>query len=123
MLLHRDEILNGVLDDVRKRLAQFAQSEQYGQWLIGNIAEAAKIVDSDDMELFLKKGDEKYADEAERAANASFEVKTDPDNALGGFKIVSRSRGICANDTLESRLQDNRGWFLKQFGGTVAKEG
>ncbi|MBR6407753.1 MAG: V-type ATP synthase subunit E [Clostridia bacterium] len=121
MLMHRDGILDSVFEDVRKKLAEFSGSEKYGAWLVGNIVRAAKIVDADDMELYLKKGDEKYADEAAKAAKASFEIKTDEDNMLGGFKIVSRSCGICANDTLESRLQDNRDWFLRQFGGDVAK--
>lgn len=110
---HRDELTEAVFADARAALAQFADSPAYGPWLAESAAAlAAKTGDA--TVLYAR-----TADLPLLAGKLPAGTTLQPDDTitLGGLKAAG-SR-LAADDTLESRLAAQRGWFLETSGLAV----
>lgn len=69
--------------------------------------------------LSVREADLAYADALRAAFDRDCEVRADASIRIGGLKASCEAKGLLADDTLDSRLQDQRGWFLEHSGLTL----
>lgn len=133
ILKRREGILDGVMDDVVKKLREFAENEElYGDYLenmcvnvVSSISTSCTIyLSSEDIKKYryriLKRLDEEIA---ERSPDDSYTEKSAPvfsmlpDETIqiGGAKFNSSEGGIFINETLDANLERQREQFTSMM--------
>lgn len=115
----RNKITESVFDDARKKLTDFTGTPEYKTWLKDKISEGLKIISGDDTQLRLCRRDVSLSTELEKTVGSLAEIVPDDEIGIGGYKLVSISKGKIIDDTLESRLMENYNYFLESSGLTI----
>lgn len=111
----RDEIANRVFEDVKKGLLRFAQSDGYQSFLeksAGNIVAAI----GEETILFLRPSDKEYAQLLEPFCKG---VEFDDTIVFGGCKGVNSEKSLRADDTLDSRFEQQKKEFYATSGLSI----
>ena len=69
--------------------------------------------------LLVREADLPFADALRAAFGRPCEVRADASIRIGGLKASCEAKGLVADDTLDNRLQNQRGWFLEHAGLTL----
>lgn len=120
IFLRRREIEDSVFDDVRKKLEKFTQTPDYKTMLEKSAKAVSGALDAEDVVLFLRGQDMKYKSDVIKAFGRSCEVLSSEDIVVGGIIGQSRSLGLLADETLDSRLQQQHEWFCESSGLKVS---
>lgn len=111
----RNEIADKTLSSVAEKLGEFTESEEYKAFLFGC---AEKILDdfgSGNVTLLLRPEDMKFKAELEaKFPNAS--VSQDDSIRIGGLKGINSIVTLLIDDTLDSRLEQQKRWFEENSG-------
>lgn len=111
----RNEIADKTLSSVAEKLGEFTKSEEYKAFLFGC---AEKILDdfgSGNVTLLLRPEDMKFEAELEaKFPNAS--VSQDDSIRIGGLKGINSIVTLLIDDTLDSRLEQQKRWFEENSG-------
>ncbi|KAK6355388.1 V-ATPase V1 sector subunit E [Orbilia brochopaga] len=114
----RQELLNNIFDDARKKLSQITgRKDEYGRVLEGLILEGAYALAEDRISVRARKADYGLVKSAIDSASSQYakttgkqiKIKLDesnelPEDCAGGIYIISGSGRIDINNTLEERL-------------------
>lgn len=110
----RTEIADQVFADAARELSAFAAKPEYKQFLVESAARsAAALPRKEAAVLFVREADLSCAEALRAAFGRDCEVRADASIRLGGLKAACETKGLVADDTLDSRLQNQRGWFLE----------
>ncbi len=109
----RDEMVGEVFDSASKKLDEFSHSEGYREKLLAYAAEIAEAFGENSCELSIKPGDMKYADDIRSAFNSSVEIKEDVRIRLGGLRGFCPALKLVADNTLDSKLEAQKEWFIE----------
>lgn len=119
LIMHIIEKRNSITDEVfskaENRIREFADSEDYLPFLKKSVQSIVSAIGEDTV-IFIRPDDEKYKPEL---IGLCKDVQTDPDILLGGCRGVSSSAGMRADDTLDSRLSEQRQLFYEQSGLSI----
>ncbi len=116
----RTEIADAVFEDAGKALSAFAEKPEYQTFLSDSAARCAALLPQGEGAVILvRKADLPLADALRKAFGRPCEVRADASIRIGGLKASCETRGLVADDTLDSRLQSQRGWFLEHAGLTL----
>jgi len=107
----RREIADDIFDEVRKRLAGFVGSPAYLDHVAEKAAKSAELLGSQPMRFYLSADDASGRETIERAFGTRATVKADPAIRIGGFRVVGLDSGLEIDETLDTRLSQNREWF------------
>ena len=111
----RKTIYNEVFDAAVEKLKAFTQTPDYTAFLQRSVDEIAVHLNGDACTIYLAPFD---ADKAhfitEKLKNA--EIKTDDHITIGGIKAFCPAKHIMLDDTLDTRLNDQREWFIENSG-------
>lgn len=119
LLRHREELTSQIFDAVRARLEAFGQSGEYRSFLLETAASAGKDFPPEGSVLFVRGADLPLAGELSAAFGRECRVEENPSIQLGGLQIQNQPAGLFADETLDSRLEDQRDWFGSASGLTV----
>ncbi len=113
LIRYRNELLAEVFSNASKRLAEFAASDKYKEFLQDGIKSALSEdeFDLNSLNLLIKPSDEELAKTLAKEYGIA-EVKTDNTITLGGFKLVDYKKGILSDNTLETMLSEQKKKFL-----------
>lgn len=111
----RSEITDKVFSEAEKRIAAFTDSDRYLQFLVSS-AESICTELGKDAKIYLRREDEKYADEISKLCGG---VEYTDDIKLGGCRGESADGKMIADDTLETRLEAEKEKFYKNSGLSV----
>lgn len=116
----RTEIAEQVFADAARELAAFTAKPEYEQFLAGSAARCAALLPQGEAAVLLvREADLPRADALRTAFGRDCEVRADASIRLGGLKASCEAKGLLADDTLDARLQSQRGWFLEHAGLTL----
>lgn len=96
-----------------KKLKAFTETEDYQTKLRESAREIASLFDGHDCVLYVNERDVEAVKTLGEQFGVHAEVKTDKAIQIGGIKGYCRSMGIIADDTLDSKLDAQRGWFVE----------
>lgn len=117
----RAEILDGVYSDVTEKLAEFAASEDYPEFLKKSAARCAELLNNDNIEFFVRPADEKFAD-CLKGICPSAEIFTDETIVFGGLKATDGAKRIMLDDTIDARFEEEKIKFRTYSGLAIEKE-
>lgn len=110
----RTEIADYVFADAARELAAFTAGQAYSQFLSASAARSAALFPQGEaVVLLVRAADLPQTDALRAACGRACEVRADASIRLGGLKALCAAKGLLADDTLDERLQSQRGWFLE----------
>lgn len=121
IFIRRKEIEDSVFEKVSNMLLDYTKTKDYITSMVRSADKAAKLLDSEDIIVFVKKGDDKLAEALKKSFGSLCDIRTGNDIMLGGFLAQSRSKGILIDETLDSRLDAQREWFCENSGLKVTE--
>ena len=96
-----------------QRLADYTRTAEYAEKLRSSAVEIAKLFEGRQCVLYLSERDMGAAEELEGIFMGSAEVRTDRTIKIGGVKGYCAEMGIIADETLDSKLEAQREWFVE----------
>lgn len=118
--LRRKEIMAEIFKKCRNCLVEFTQSEQYSKCLETYARDIANILTGDDVQLFVKSDDIKYADIIKKSFGRECTVTPDDKILIGGIRGYSEKRGLIADETLDAKLKEQEDWAAENIGVQLA---
>lgn len=110
----RKEITDSVFEKALKEIRAFTEKPEYADFLIKS-AYALKAATGDDTVIFIRPEDEKYKDMLSGIAS----VELDKSIHLGGCRGESKANSMRADDTLDSRFEQQKQEFYSWSGLSV----
>ena len=108
----RDEMVDEVFKRSADKLREFSASSEYKDKLLAFAKEIADSFKDNSCVVYDKDDDLKYADDIKSAFSGSVEVQSDVKIRLGGLRGYCKALRIVADDTLDSKLENKRQWFV-----------
>lgn len=103
-----------VFADTRKALEEYVKTPAYADFLTRSakrLADAVRRYDATDTVLYLRQADMNYADTVRAAFGLPCDIKAEETIRLGGLKLSSQTAKLLIDDTLETRLEQQRALF------------
>lgn len=111
----RNEIADKTLSSVAEKLRAFTQSDEYKAFLFESAEKILGSFDGGNITLLIRPEDMKFRSEIEaRFLNAS--VSEDASIKIGGVKGINSIVTLLIDDTLDSRLEQQKRWFEENSG-------
>lgn len=104
-----------VFKEAEKRILDFTKTEKYVHLLLASAEEMAKVINADDVVLFVREQDMSVSEDIKKAFGKC-SVEVDSENTLGGLKAVSNAKKLVADDTYGTRLLQQKKWFSENSG-------
>ncbi len=111
----RNEITQSVFDDVREKLKDFVNSDDYTQYLKRSAQQIAELFGDNDCVIYIKEQDSNKVDMI-KTIITDCTVEFDESIELGGIKAYCKALNILADNTLDSKLDDEYAWFAENSG-------
>lgn len=119
LLDKRKKITDEVFSRAAAKLTELIQSGKYAE-LLKRAAEKFKTVfTKPGTVICLKADDSKYEDLIREAFGGDCTFEVDPTIGVGGIRAYNSGMGLMADETFDSLLEEQRGWFEEHSGMTV----
>ncbi|MGN0488940.1 MAG: V-type ATP synthase subunit E [Ruminococcus sp.] len=109
----REEITSNVFKKAKDKLIEFTSTPQYKDLLLGYAKEIAELFDDNSCIVYLKNDDMKFADEIKSVFSGNVDVKADNMIKIGGIIGNCKDKNIVADNTLDSKLDNQKEWFTE----------
>lgn len=113
LFIERTAMAEEIFRSAADKLTQFTKSKAYRAKLKDGAAAIAALFDGKPCVLYLSERDMGAAKELQSLFGGSAEVQADKTIKIGGIRGYCESMGIIADETLDSKLEAQRGWFVE----------
>lgn len=110
LLSHREALVEKIFDNIRKRLVQFRQSEDYPAYLQKQLRDVKLSADGI---IYLAPADMQYADLLKGSSGA--QVCEDDSIQLGGLSITAKDSKCIMDKTLDTAFDEQRKAFSTTY--------
>ena len=115
LFIKRNEIVDSVFADARKKLLEFTNTDEYHTYILNSVKEIAELFKDNKCVIYVKESDiDKAVLIKEHIKNC--DVVCDNSIKLGGIKGYCKALNILADNTLDTKLTDQRIWFAENSG-------
>ena len=115
----RGAITDEVFGDAREKLTAFTESDGYADFLKKSAAGFAAVFPQGDVIVYVRPGDMRFADDIKNAFGRDCKVESSNEITIGGCRAGVVGGSTVADDTLDTRLEAQREWFLENSGMSV----
>lgn len=115
LFIKRNEIVEQVFTDASEKLSEYTKTEDYVTYIKKSAEKINKLFENNACVVYIKEADNDKA-ELIKGIISQCEVVFDNTIELGGIKAYCESLGIIADDTLDTKLSDQRVWFTENSG-------
>ena len=115
----RGAITDEVFGDAREKLTAFTESDGYVDFLKMSAAGFAAVFPQGDVTVYVRPGDMRFADDIKKAFGRDCKVESSDEITIGGCRAGVAGGSTVADDTLDTRLEAQREWFLENSGMSV----
>lgn len=119
LLLKREELTNSVFLHVRKMLLEYTKTPAYQKFMLDLAKEMAKIYPLENSTIMLKADDYSMASQLDEVFGKKCRILADENIHIGGMKLMNQGAGIFVDETLDSRLEDQKPWFYSHSGLSI----
>ena len=109
--LKRTELTEQVFEKAQAKLVDFTNSDKYIDLLAGSLKEIYAYVKGN-LNAFVKPGDKDKVLLAAEKAGVHCIANEDASIKIGGVRVESEEMNKIFDDTLDSRLEDQKEWFF-----------
>lgn len=113
LYIERSAMTDEVFKLAADKLVAFTQTDKYKSMLIDGAKEIADLFGDEDCVIYVKESDMSLDSQIRELFSGNAEVKTDNTIEIGGVKGFCKSMGIIADETLDTKLDEQRGWFVE----------
>lgn len=111
----RQHIADEVFEAAVQKLCLYTSTEGYLESVRLAAKKAAQLCDGAPCIVFLRPSDVSMLREIEAYFNGA-ELRPDPSITIGGIRVLCESKGILIDDTLDTKLAEQRRWFAEHSG-------
>ena len=79
------------------------------------------MLKADDVVVYVRKDDLKFADAIKSAVKGNCRVEQSDEISIGGMIGISKKMGLLVDETLDSRLEAQHEWFCENSGLKVTE--
>ena len=115
LFIKRNEIVDKVFIDASAKLCEYTKTEEYVTYLKKSAEKINKLFENNACVVYIKEADNDKAELIKEIIPQS-EIITSNDISLGGIKAYCEKLSIVADDTLDTKLNDQRIWFTENSG-------
>lgn len=115
----RGAITDEVFGDAREKLTAFTESDGYADFLKKSAAGFAAVFSQGNVTVYVRPGDMRFADDIKNAFGRDCKVESSDEITIGGCRAGVAGGSTVADDTLDTRLEAQREWFLENSGMSV----
>lgn len=119
LLLRREEITRSVFEEVKKRLTDYVKTPDYARFLEETAKGLSEQCPGTGTVVMLRRDDLTLGEKLRGRFGADAQVVEDESIRIGGVKVVNRASGLFLDETLDSRLEDQKSWFYANSGLSV----
>lgn len=112
----RSKLTDKIFDAVLTELSDFTNTTEYKKLMIKSFAEIIEALPDEELEFFVRQEDMILCDEICRALDRTLEIKPADDIKLGGVKAVGIKTESLADDTLDTKLEEQKKLFVEHSG-------
>lgn len=116
LLEKRRKIMEEIFTQAAERLKEFAQSQEYQDWMKRHCQKLAETFSQPGTVLFVRPEDRKLESLLKSAFGTACEVQEDEEIHLGGVRAQNLAMGLVADDTLDALLENQQEWFEENSG-------
>lgn len=122
VILRREEIIDEVMKEARKRLVEFAESDKYEAWLLDKIEKALFEVGKGSKTIYISSDDLKLKEKIEQIPDmARLTVEASPErDFIGGAKIFNTDRKVAVDYSFKEMLSEQKQVFLQSSGLAIS---
>ena len=113
LFIARSAMVEEVFKKAADKLVEYAKSDAYTSKLTDSAKAIADVFDGRDCVLYVNERDLGAAEGIKALFGGSTEVRADKTIKIGGIRGYCASMGIIADETLDSKLEEQRGWFVE----------
>ncbi len=121
IFVRRKEIEDDVFSQAEKKLCEYTKTPEYAASLKKSAAEIAGVLKADDVVVYVRKDDLKFADAIKSAVKGNCRVEQSDEISIGGLIGISKKMGLLVDETLDSRLEAQHEWFCENSGLKVTE--
>ena len=111
----RQRITDEVFDAVMQKLCIYTATDAYLDSVRISAKKAASLCGGAPCVIYLRATDITILEEI-KAFFADTELRSDPSIAIGGVRVLCEQKGVLIDDTLDTKLNDQRRWFAEHSG-------
>lgn len=119
LFLERARMTDNVFKKAEEKLIEFAKTSEYSEKLIQSAKEIASLFGNESCVLYINERDTAYSDKIKALFNGNAEIKADKTVVIGGIKGYCENMNIIADETLDSKLNSQKTWFVENSGLSV----
>lgn len=119
LFIERSAMVDEVFDMAAKRLVEYTETDDYASKLEESAKAVAKVFDGKDCIIYVSERDLNASEAIKFLFDGKAEVKADKTIKIGGVRGYCAEMGIIADETLDSKLEAQREWFVENAGLTV----
>ena len=97
-------------------LVEFTGTPEYAKYLERYAKGFAEIFSGPGTVIYYGERDEKYKAQIQQAFGQECTMQVDQKIQIGGIRAENEAMHLAADNTLDSVLEDQRGWFEEKFG-------
>lgn len=112
----RSKLTDKIFDAVLTELSDFTNTTEYKKLMIRSFAEIIEALPDEELEFFVRQEDMILCDEICKALDRKLEIKPADDIKLGGVKAVGIKTESLADDTLDTKLEEQKKLFVEHSG-------
>ncbi|HAQ63317.1 MAG TPA: hypothetical protein DCR23_02535 [Ruminococcaceae bacterium] len=112
----RSKLTDKIFDAVLTELSNFTNTTEYKKLMIRSFAEIIEALPDEELEFFVRQEDMILCDEICKALDRTLEIKPADDIKLGGVKAVGIKTESLADDTLDTKLEEQKKLFVEHSG-------
>ncbi len=115
LFIKRNEIVESVFADAKEKLASFTSSGAYAEYIKNSAKKIAEVFENKACVVYVRESD---LDKVEliKEIIKNCEIETDKKILLGGIKGYCKELSVLCDDTLDTKLDDQRARFAESSG-------
>lgn len=119
LIRRRQAITDAVFEDARRRLLEYGTTPAYQDLLRASLTEMARLLPAEGTVYSLSERDRELETALKDLCPAGSRLEFTDDILLGGIQGMNPGAGILVDDTLDTKLEQQREWFIQSMGLSV----
>lgn len=113
LFIARGEMIEDVFAKAEEKLIAYTATDAYAEKLLKSAKEIADLFGDNDCTVYLCERDMAMSEQIKALFNGNVTVEKDDSIRIGGVKGSCKGMRIIADETLDSKLQAQREWFVE----------
>ena len=112
----RTSITKDIFRKSREKLLDFTRTDEYPKLLIKYAKAISSVLSKPGTIIYVRKEDLKYSDLIKDAFKFECKVESKDNISIGGIYSYNPTMGLIADETLDSKLEEQYVWFFENSG-------